>query len=103
MIDLMETSTIRSTLQEAWRILEEDGLLCIASLTHGRRPGSRLVSWLWERVQAIAPVQVGGCRPISPSQFLLAADEPWQIEHASVVCRFGVCSEVLVARRIGTT
>ncbi|MFW6313478.1 MAG: class I SAM-dependent methyltransferase [Spirochaetota bacterium] len=100
-IDLMEADDIRTTLCEAWRMLVPGGRLCVVSLTFGRTPFTRLVSWLWERIQSIAPARMGGCRPISPSRLVSEDEHAWRIEHASVVCRFGVCSEVVVAVRAG--
>lgn len=100
--DLMEQEMIRLWLIEAHRILAPAGLICIVSLTHGRRPFARLVSRTWELVQSMIPEQVGGCRPISPSS-MLEASGGWRIELSEVITVLGVSSEVCVAKPAFTT
>jgi SAM-dependent methyltransferase len=98
-LDLMDRERILEVMEEAWRVLQAGGLFCITSLTCGHTPGTRLVSWLWSRIQAIAAERVGGCRPISPVTLLGSCPRAWNILHTGIVCRFGVCSEVVVARK----
>ena len=98
-IDLMDADAIVDVFSEAHRVLVRGGLLCLVCLTHGPGPVSHMVSWLWERVQAVAPERVGGCRPISPSKLLRSSPSAWTITHTDLICRFGVCSEVCIAMR----
>lgn len=95
--DLMREEEIRQGLSEAHRLLAKGGLLCVATLTYGRSYFSRAVSGLWSRLQRLAPVAVGGCRPIDITGYL---PEPfWEIEESTVVTVAGVPSQVTVARR----
>src|SRR5688572_6789419 len=89
--DILAVELIRGLIGEAHRILIPGGKLCLVSLTHGERAFDRFVSFTWSCVHAIHPAIVGGCRPISLNTLL----EPdiWRIDHRSLVCRFGVCSE----------
>jgi ubiquinone/menaquinone biosynthesis C-methylase UbiE len=97
-LDLLSEDDIRAVLGEARRVLTPDGLLGLASLTNGRTPASRLISRIWRRLHAASPWLVGGCRPIVIERFL--ARSQWMIEYASVVSRFGVPSEIVVAKPI---
>ena len=99
-LDLLSDDDIRAVLGEAHRVLTPDGLLGIASLTNGRTPGPRLVSAIWRGLHTISPWLVGGCRPIVIERFL--TESAWIIECANVVSRFGVPSEIVVARPVST-
>ncbi len=97
-LDLLSDNDIRSILGEARRVLKTGGLLGLVSLTDGVSPLSRLVSTTWRGLHCISPWLVGGCRPIAlPS--LLSSGE-WRIEHRKVIVRFGVPSEIVVARSL---
>jgi ubiquinone/menaquinone biosynthesis C-methylase UbiE len=96
--DLLEPAYTRQVLDEAHRILDESGLLCVSSLTWGRSPSSRAVSKAWMALWRRAPRLVGGCRPIRFSDLL----DPtrWQVEENEVLESWGVPSEVVVAARV---
>lgn len=94
-LDLLDEEDIRAALNEADRLLADGGLLCVASLTNGVRPISGLVSWLWSRVRGIAPFLVGGCRPLRLLPLLDSRN--WRVIRQTIVCRWGVCSEVIIA------
>lgn len=55
---------------------------------------SRVVGRPWRSVYALNPSLVGGCRPFDLNT-VVAPD--WHILHREMVCRFGICSEVLIA------
>ena len=92
---LLPPEEIRSLLKEAHRVLAQDGRLCVVSLTRGRTPLSRLVTWGWTRLHAINPVLVGGCRPIELLDLLEEKD--WGLNYVKVVTSFGIPSEIVVA------
>ncbi len=96
-LDLLSKDDISTVLAEAARILSEDGLLCLVSLTYGQGPFSRLVSSAWKQVHAFRPQLVGGCRPIRLLDFLPA--KRWRLTCREVVSTFGISSEVVVASR----
>lgn len=95
--DLMPEESIRKGVAEAHRLLVRGGLLCVVSLTYGQTYFSRAVSTIWSRLQRLAPVAVGGCRPIDITEYL---PEPfWEITESRVVSAQGVPSQVTIARR----
>jgi ubiquinone/menaquinone biosynthesis C-methylase UbiE len=95
--DLLSVDDARALVAEAGRLLAPDGLLAVVSLTRGTTPVSRIVAAGWKAVAARWPTLVGGCRPIELRQLVEGAR--WHVEHAEVIVRWGVPSEVLVARR----
>jgi len=95
LLDLLSPDDARTLIDEAHRLLSPDGRLCLAGLTWGRGPLSRLVSRGWAAVHALRPGWVGGCRPMEARSLL--RDGHWREEHHSVVTAWGVPSEVLVA------
>jgi ubiquinone/menaquinone biosynthesis C-methylase UbiE len=96
-LDLLTFEDIRAVLQEAWRVLSEDGRLGLVSLTHGFTPVSRVVEGMWMTLYAIRPGLVGGCRPIHLSE--LVAGPRWRIRYDDKFSNYGVPSEVLVAEK----
>lgn len=96
-LDLLSEEDTRRFLAEAGRVLRGGGLLCLVSLTHGQGWWSRAIASLWSKVQAWRPQLVGGCRPVELTRYLDAAD--WTVQTATAICRFGVCSEAVVAVR----
>lgn len=94
--DLLSDDDIRAMLTEAHRVLKPGGLLGLVSLTDGSSPLSRLVLSTWRGLHRISPWLVGGCRPIALHSFLSSLE--WRIEHQQVIVRFGMPSEVVVAR-----
>jgi ubiquinone/menaquinone biosynthesis C-methylase UbiE len=97
-LDLLSDDDIRAVLKEAQRVLRSDGLLGLVSLTTGPRPISRMVSTAWRGLHHLSPWLVGGCRPITIRSFV--SDAEWQITHANIVVRFGIPSEILVAKPV---
>ena len=97
-LDLLNGNDIASLLSEAHRILTNDGLLCIASLTYGRKFLARGVSRLWESVYRMRPQLLGGCRPIEVLDYL--SGRGWKVEYHNSVTSFGITSEVVVAKRM---
>jgi SAM-dependent methyltransferase len=95
--DLLAIDEIEAVLREAHRMLEPGGLLCTTGLSTGTGPASRAVAWAWSFVQSRAPALVGGCRPVDVRPLLPAGG--WEVGHHSKLVRFGVTSEVVVARR----
>jgi len=97
-LDLLSREDATAVVGEARRVLEADGMLCLACLTRGETRLSRVVSGLWSSIQRLAPARVGGCRPIRVVS-LLPADR-WRIEYRRVLTMLGVPAEVVVARRL---
>jgi ubiquinone/menaquinone biosynthesis C-methylase UbiE len=96
-LDLMAEADISTLLQEAHRVLKPGGRLCLVSLTFGATALSRSVIWVWQRVHALRPQLVGGCRPIELTDFL--SDRQWQVVHRKVVVSYGIPSEIVVAEK----
>jgi len=94
-LDLLTYNDARTLIGEAHRLLSADGRLCLAGLTWGDDPLSRLVSRGWDALHALRPAWVGGCRPLRMRPLL--RDAHWRETHHSVVTAWGVPSEVLVA------
>ena len=92
--DLLSEGDIRQLLAEARRVLRPDGRLCVASLTFGRGLVARGVCRLWTAVHDLRPQLVGGCRPLALAGYL---GPDWRVIHSPVVCRFAICTEVVVA------
>jgi len=96
--DLLPQAAAKEVLEEGHRALQADGLLCLASITHGTNFLSHAVMDIWGWVFSQKPSLVGGCRPTELTE-LLSADQ-WQIRHQSVVIAWGIASEVLIAAPI---
>ena len=96
--DLLSDSDIAIALAEAARVLVPGGRLCLVNLTFGRRPLERALTGLIERVHAFRPALLGGCRPVAVAHRLPLPH--WQHSHHSIVRRFALTSEVLVATRL---
>ena len=54
-----------------------------------------VIAWIWERIHAVRPALVGGCRPIDLTSAL--NDEGWKIRYRCVVSPFAIPSEVVIA------
>ena len=92
--DLLDADFARAVLDDLRRILNPDGRLCLAGLTHGSRPVERAVSRTWTGLWRIAPGLVGGCRPIDLGALL---GRNWHINYQSRVHRWGLVTDVMVA------
>ncbi len=97
-LDLLPLSEIEHFFSEAWRILQPNGLLAVAGLTHGATPLAKITEQLWMTAYRIRPRWVGGCRPLKLTEFVNSADL-WQPHHHQVVTQGGLSSEVLIIRR----
>jgi ubiquinone/menaquinone biosynthesis C-methylase UbiE len=95
--DLLSPADTTLLLQEARRLLEPEGLLCVASLAAGATPLARLLARAWRRLQSFRPALVGGCRPIHFPPSL--PPELWRLEYSRVVTQCGLSSEVVIAAR----
>ncbi len=95
-LDLLSETDIRLAIAEARRVLAPGGKLCLVSLTQGQGLGERLVTGLWSALFRLHGGLVGGCRPIRLEPFL--ERRLWVVEYRNLVSRFGVPSEVLIAR-----
>ncbi len=93
--DLLTVDDARRLLSEAERLTGPSGLLCVAGLTNGFSPTTRLVSRAWEAVAKRRPSLLGGCRPIELSGLFTPGG--WRVRDREVIARWGVPSEVVVA------
>ncbi len=92
--DLLSLPLIATVLEQAHRILVPDGLLCLVSLTYGRGFLARAVCATWQRIHALSPALVGGCRPLDLTGLL---GPSWLVRYAAPVTNFALTSQVLVA------
>ena len=96
-LDLLAPDDIKGVLDEAHRLLEPDGCLCVVSLTYGRTRVARMVTGLWNGVHRLNPKLVGGCRPLRLQHHI---DEAyWRIDYHHVVTAYGIASEVMVVSK----
>jgi ubiquinone/menaquinone biosynthesis C-methylase UbiE len=95
--DLLSPEDAQVLIGEAGRLLTPGGLLALVSLTHGTTPISRIVCSTWNAIALRWPSLVGGCRSIELTDLISGPE--WRLQHRDVVVRFGVPSEVVVARR----
>jgi len=94
-LDLLSADDIGCVVREAHRLLSADGLLCLVSATNGRTPMERAVMGVAARLHSASPSLVGGCRAIELREFV--SSDYWRVEHRSVVSKWGIPAEVLVA------
>lgn len=97
-IDLMPDAEIAAFLTCAYRVLAQDGLLCIGGLAEGECGFARVVSNLWKRVHDAAPAIVGGCRPGSVARHLESSQ--WRVLQVRRQSSYGVTSEAVVAAKV---
>lgn len=100
-LDLLPAEEVASFVDCSARTLEEDGRLCVVSLTYGRTPLSALVSAGWLGLFRLAPRIVGGCRPIHLLPFFSSAE--WDVMHHRILSSWAIASEIVVARKIGAS
>ncbi len=98
-LDLLPNQDITRTLEQAWKALRHDGLLCLTSLTFGTNTLSRLTIAAWLALHSLRPSLVGGCRPIALTEYLGPAS--WKVLHSTTIVAFGIPSQILVARPRG--
>ncbi len=94
-LDLLSDCAVDGVLAEARRTLRPEGLLCLAGITFGTTPVSRIVMGAWRRLFAMNPSLVGGCRPTDTVRHLTCAG--WNIRFDKVVVAWGIGSQVVVA------
>lgn len=97
-IDLLREAEIKAVLNEARRVLKLGGLLCIANLTDGTTPFTRLNIWRWRWLYRLSPLWVGGCRPLQMRSRL--ETHGWRLRYHEIVLSHAVPSEVLVVERV---
>jgi len=97
-LDLLDERDITRVLHEAHRMLEPGGLLCLASLSTGSTPASRLVARMWSALHRANPALVAGCRPLELLRWLSAYE--WRVRHCEKIAPFAVPLEAVVAERI---
>jgi len=96
--DLLSVEDIAKALIAAHAVTRTGGLLCAAGLTRGTDALSRATSSVWAWAYCMKPSLVGGCRPLTLSDFV--AEPHWRIVHREVVIGTTVPSEVLVAEAL---
>ena len=96
-LDILSFDEIQAVIDEAKRLLQKDGLLCLTGLTNGKGWFSKLWTAFWNLRFTLNPKWVGGCRPVEALDFL--AEDDWELLHHNVVAARGISSEVVVARR----
>ncbi|CAN5873842.1 class I SAM-dependent methyltransferase [soil metagenome] len=97
-LDLLSEADIRAVLNEAHRLLEPGGLLCLAGLSYSSQPLARLKITLWELAYRVNPRWLGGCRPLRMLEFL--PRDVWSVEYHTVIVAAATPSEVVVARKV---
>ncbi len=98
-LDILSEADIRALLD---RIADATGPPCrlgLVSLTPGDSPMTRAISSAWSLIHRLRPLTVGGCRPLRLAPLIDPAR--WSIQHHSLTRAFGLCSEIIVADRIG--
>lgn len=96
-VDLLPPEEIGALSESAHRVLRPGGRLCLVSLTFGTSLISRPVIWVWQRLHALRPQLVGGCRPVRLTEFL--SPKQWRVVHQAIVVTYGIPSEVVVTER----
>ena len=97
-LDLLSDDDIRTVVAEAQRVLEPGGLLCLSSLTFGKRLWPFMTTQVWRLAHRVQPRWVGGCRPIRIEDYVPASQfETVALEHVEVK---GLASQVYVGRRL---
>jgi len=99
-LDLLPSEAVAKVLNEAHRVLQPDGLLCLVSLTQGITFVSRFTMSVWQGLFSMNPAWVGGCRPTELMDHL--STNQWNVRYKNVVVAWGIPSEVVVASPIKT-
>jgi hypothetical protein len=97
-LDLLPEPAAQRVIAEAYRVLSADGLLCLAGITYGATPLSRLVMSIWLRLFAWKPSLVGGCRPTRLADLLPVGQ--WRVLSHKTVVAWSIASEVVIAKPV---
>lgn len=97
-LDLMSQDDGSALIDEAYRVLQAGGLLCLVSLANGRTLPTRIVSAIWTGIYKVNARIVGGCRPIDLSP--MVSGPRWHVEYRTTLASFGLTSEILVGRKL---
>jgi SAM-dependent methyltransferase len=97
-LDLLGAEDTALLLGEAHRVLRPGGLLGLVSLTAGAGASARLLTAAWQRLWAIRPWLLGGCRPVDVVGVL--PPEQWSLRDRLTVGTYVLTSQVVVAERI---
>ncbi len=97
-LDLLSVTDIQDVVAEAHRLLALDGELELASLTHGDTLGARWIAKIIAFLRRVRPSLTGGCRPLDLETYLPRSD--WDIVFSGKITRFGITSQVVVARKL---
>jgi ubiquinone/menaquinone biosynthesis C-methylase UbiE len=92
MLDLLSEGDIPKVLREFRRILKPSGRLVL--LVMARQ--NWLVQGIWMSLYALSPTLVGGCRPLSLSEFLSTGG--WLIQRGETISQAGFRSQLILAQ-----
>ena len=96
-LDIFSVSQIENFLKKAKSVLQPNrGRLVVSSITMPRNDHdslSQAVLGMWPVLYSVAPILMGGCRPIQLTKYL----SDWKLEFYDVLSVFGYTSEVAVA------
>lgn len=97
-LDLLHPADIATWLDEAHRLLADDGLLALVAFAPGRSWPGRAVTAIWNRLFVLDPRITGGSRPLNLPALL--RDDQWEILRFEPIEYLGTTSAVLIARRL---
>ena len=92
-LDLLSTADIETAVSEMRRVLRPSGRLVVTYLSHGNRWFNRV----WNALYFLAPVLLGGSRPIGLADYLPSAG--FTITERRRIVERGIPAEVILARR----
>lgn len=96
--DILSDEEIKTLLDEAHRILKNDGLVLISSLARGCSVKSKLRTSLWKFTFFLNPAWMGGCRPLDLSTYV--DREKFEIINQEHFDTTGVSSESIILKKI---
>ncbi len=95
-LDLLSPADADALVRQAYRLLAPGGRLCIAVMASHSSLANRAFRTVWTSLHRLSPLFVGGTQPADARVWLGVG---WELRHCRLVCRFAVCSQVLVAVR----
>ena len=95
-LDLLTPADAEAVIRQALRLLAPGGLLCATVMAAHSGLPNRAFRSVWTALHRLSPLFVGGTQPADARAWLSAG---WELRHCRLVCRFAVCSQVLVAVR----